>query len=217
MPQSIEHTQFYFPQFSVDASTPICFSQKETGLPDQSLCTELVQLYFDYVHDQFHTLFHRPSFIDNLSEGKAPPILVYGMMALSARLVKFLKLASELSMLIGHPSFRFSNNPALSQVDARERGRTYGKQCERLLDWNDISLSTIQACVLLGAIAITDGKAASENIHYAVACRMAQLLDLPKCKNDILLEHEVNIRGILTSPTFDTTLANRPKYGGLCA
>lgn len=204
-------------QTSLDASTPIPLSQ-EAGLADQSLCTELVQLYFNYVHDQFHTLFHPPSFMESLLQGKAPPILVYGMMALSARLVKFFTLGCELSMLIGHhPLFRFSNNPTLSQVDARERGKIYGKQCERLLDWNDISLITIQACVLLGAIAITDGKAASENIHYAVACRMAQLLDLPKCETDSALEHEVNIRGNLTFPAFSKARANRSQYGGLSA
>jgi hypothetical protein len=116
-----------------------------------------------------------------------------------------------------HPLFRFSNHPTLSQIDARERGRIYGKQCERLLDWNEISLSTIQACVLLGAIAITDGKAAAENVHYAVACRMAQLLDLPKCKTDSVLQHEVNIRGILTSLTPNMTPANQTQYGGLSA
>lgn len=99
-------------------------------------------------------------------------------------------------MLIGSLLHSFSKNPIFSKVDARERGRAYGKECELLLDWNDISLTTIQACVLLGAIAITDGKAASENIHYAVACRMAQLLDLPRRRSESSVEQEVNIRGI---------------------
>lgn len=53
--------------------------------PDQSLCAELVRLYFNYVHDQFHTLFHQPSFEKDMARGKAPRILLYGMMALSAR------------------------------------------------------------------------------------------------------------------------------------
>lgn len=63
-----------------------------------------------------------------------------------------------------------------------------------MLDWNDVSLTTIQACVLLGAIAITNGNPASEYIHYAVACRMAQLLDLPNCQTRSRVEQEVNIR-----------------------
>lgn len=75
-------------QPSFDIPTPIDISRKgKAHLPDQSLCTELVQLYFDYVHDQFHTLFHKPSFMENLLQGQAPSILVNGMMALSARWV----------------------------------------------------------------------------------------------------------------------------------
>ena len=59
-------------------------SEKYT-LPDQSLCTELVQLYFDYVHDKFHSLFHRPSLMEDLRRGQAPDNLIFGMLALSAR------------------------------------------------------------------------------------------------------------------------------------
>jgi Fungal specific transcription factor domain. len=60
------------------------------SLPTKSLCAELVQLYFDYVHDQFHTLFHPPSFVEEMNRGQAPRILLYGMMALSARYVLLL-------------------------------------------------------------------------------------------------------------------------------
>ncbi|OQE29812.1 hypothetical protein PENSTE_c002G04501 [Penicillium steckii] len=167
-PQINDQLEHFTSQSSLCVATPIFPPQD-----DQGLCTELVQLYFDYVHDQFHTLFHQPTFMNDLSQHKAPPILVHGMMALSAR---------------------FSKNPIFSNVDARERGKYYEEQCKRLLDWNDISLTTIQACVLLGAIAITDGKAASENIHYAVACRMAQLLDLPRREARSMVEREVNLR-----------------------
>jgi hypothetical protein len=66
-------TAFYLPQ------TDNC------PLPTKSLCTELVQLYFDYVHDQFHTLFHPPSFMEDMNRGQTPRILLYGMIALSAR------------------------------------------------------------------------------------------------------------------------------------
>lgn len=54
-------------------------------LPDQPLCTELVELYFDYVHDKFHSLFHRPSLIEDIRRGQAPENLLYGILALSAR------------------------------------------------------------------------------------------------------------------------------------
>lgn len=81
-----------------------------------------------------------------------------------------------------------------AHVDPRDRGKSYAKECERLLDWNDVSVTTIQACVLLGAFAITEGNPASEAIYYAVACRIAQLLDLPNRPADDRVEQEVNIR-----------------------
>ncbi|OKO97285.1 hypothetical protein PENSUB_10079 [Penicillium subrubescens] len=108
-----------------------------------------------------------------MARGKAPKILLYGMMALSAR---------------------FSKNAAFHGTDPRLRGKTYAKACANLLDWNQVSLTTIQACVLLGAIAVTEGNSASENIYYAVACRIAQLLDLPNCKMESRVEQEINIR-----------------------
>jgi len=54
-------------------------------LPPTELCLELVELYFDLIHDQFHSLFHRPSFIEQVKKGTAPRILLFAMMALSAR------------------------------------------------------------------------------------------------------------------------------------
>lgn len=56
-------------------------------LPDQYICAELVELYFDYVHDKFHSLFHRPSLMEDLRRGQAPENLIYGILALSARYV----------------------------------------------------------------------------------------------------------------------------------
>lgn len=73
---------------SISESTLVSRSddlEGECTLPDQSLCIELVQLYFDYVHDKFHSLFHRPSLMEDLRRGQAPDHLIYGMLALSAR------------------------------------------------------------------------------------------------------------------------------------
>ena len=60
-----------------------------------------------------------------------------------------------------------------------------------------MSLTTAQACVLLGSIVITEGEAAAESVYYAVACRIAQLLDLPNRPASCIIEREVNIRGVL--------------------
>ncbi|CAI7634007.1 unnamed protein product [Penicillium glandicola] len=99
---------------------------------------------------------------------------MYGMLALSAR---------------------FSNHSSFAGTDPRERGKDYAKQCQQLLNLNDVSLTTIQVCVLLGAIAVVDGRnPSSETIYYSIACRIAQLLDLPHCHTSSRVEQEVNIR-----------------------
>jgi hypothetical protein len=46
-----------------------------------------------------------------------------------------------------------------------------------MLDLGDTSLTTIQACVLLGSISIIEGKSAAEAVYYSVASRIALLLD----------------------------------------
>lgn len=58
-----------------------------TALPSVALRLELVELYFDFIHDQFHTLFHRLSFTNAVAGDEAPPVILYGMLALSARSV----------------------------------------------------------------------------------------------------------------------------------
>lgn len=54
-------------------------------LADLALQVDLVNLYFDYVHDQFHSLFHHPTFREDVKQRRAPLVIVYAMMALSAR------------------------------------------------------------------------------------------------------------------------------------
>lgn len=50
-----------------------------------TIVLEIVELYFDLIHDQFHTLFHRPTFTETVEKGTAPPVILYAMIALSAR------------------------------------------------------------------------------------------------------------------------------------
>jgi hypothetical protein len=60
-------------------------------------------------------------------------------------------------------------------------------------------LTTIQACVLLGACSVVDGDASTEAVYYSIACRMAMLLDLPEMPIVTELEREINVRGIASS------------------
>jgi len=54
-------------------------------LPPPSICLELVNLYFDFIHDQFHSLFHKPSLVEDVKKGEVSPVILLAMMALSAR------------------------------------------------------------------------------------------------------------------------------------
>lgn len=59
------------------------------SLPPLEICIELVELYFDLIHDQFHSLFHRPSFLESVHDRTAPRIILFAMMAFSARFVVY--------------------------------------------------------------------------------------------------------------------------------
>ena len=91
---------------------------------------------------------------------------------------------------------RFSVHPIFEGTDPRVRGRVYAEESARLLDLTDVSLTTIQACVLLGACRVVDGDASAEAVYYSIACRMAMLLNLPEMPVITEVEREVNIRGM---------------------
>ncbi|CZT40962.1 uncharacterized protein RSE6_00639 [Rhynchosporium secalis] len=141
--------------------------------PPLALRLELVQLYFDYIHNQFHTLFHPPTFLAAVAEHRVENVLLYPMFALSAR---------------------FSTDVFFEGTTPSERGAAFIPRAERLLQVHRASLTTIQACVLLGAAYIANGDDVTENIYYGIACRMAQLLDLPNHVVSDPLENEINIR-----------------------
>jgi hypothetical protein len=113
-----------------------------------------------------------------------------------ARFIGTVCLSSFGPSEIESDSGRFSNHGCFTDIDPRERGKGYARSCEQLLNLNDVSLPTIQVCVLLGAIAVVDGRPASESIYYSIACRIAQLLDLPNRHASSRVEQEVNIRGL---------------------
>jgi hypothetical protein len=138
------------------------------------LCEELVDLYFQYIHDTFHSLFHKPSCMRDVSRGVTPDAILFAIISLAAR---------------------FSNDSIFEGTDPRIRGKVYAQEGRRLLDLTDVSVNTIQACVLLGACSIVDGDASTEAVYYGIACRMAMLLNLPEMVVTSELEREVNVRG----------------------
>jgi len=56
-------------------------------LPPAAVCFHLATLYFDYVHDQLHTLFQKPAFMADMVMNKCPPVTMFAIVALSARSV----------------------------------------------------------------------------------------------------------------------------------
>lgn len=59
--------------------------QSNAALNSPELFVELVSLYFNYIHNIAHSVFHEPSFMHRLKHGKAPLVHVYAMCALAAR------------------------------------------------------------------------------------------------------------------------------------
>ena len=143
-------------------------------LPPSAVCNHLVNLYFDYIHDQFHTLFQKPAFMADLASDRVPTVILLAIIALSAR---------------------FSPHEYFSGSNPRTRGVQYTRRAAQLLDPSDVSLTCIQACVLLGACRIVEGDSAGEAVYYGMACRMAQLLDLAHCPTNSRLDREINVRG----------------------
>lgn len=139
-----------------------------------ALCEELVELYFRYVHIAFHNLFHRPTLLSWVRDSSVPKILFFGVASLSAR---------------------YSNHAVFAGISPWDRGRPYREETKRLLDLEDTSLTSIQACMLLAASASAEGDPNTEAVYHVIALRMAMLLDLPNISTGSLLEQEINRRG----------------------
>jgi hypothetical protein len=138
-----------------------------------ALRQELVELYFDYIHDQFHSIFHRATFVEDMINEKVPAVVLFAVFALSAR---------------------FSTNDTFGDTDPRERGEIFRVASETLLRVRDLTTTTVQACVLLGAHAAATGETEVENLYYSMAGRMCLALDLPNFPGTSPVERETNIR-----------------------
>jgi hypothetical protein len=132
-----------------------------------------VELYFDYIHDQFHSMYHRPSFMDDLVNDRIAHVVLFAIFALAAR---------------------FSTNEAYTGIDPRERGEVYRAASERSFSFRELSSTTVQACLLLGAYAAASGETEVENLYYSMGGRMCLALDLPNRPVVNQVEHEANIR-----------------------
>ncbi|KAL2862816.1 putative C6 transcription factor [Aspergillus lucknowensis] len=122
-------------------------------LVSQEVCVELVHIYFRYIHDIPHTIFHEPSFLRRLNEGTAPTIHIYAM---------------------------FSNNPVFDDTSPCDRGKVFAAEALRLCQQYMISpsLATVQAFLLVGYYFSGEGNIDGKHIYIGLARLHAERLSL---------------------------------------
>ncbi|KAK0101119.1 hypothetical protein ONS95_012898 [Cadophora gregata] len=160
---------------SVSAQEQILALPRSSGLrmPPKEAYPEIASNYFTYIHDPSHNIFHRPSFMADLSDETIPRPILLCVIALAAR---------------------FSNHSFFSHSSPRSRGRVYAREAERQLELHNFSLVTLQITLLLGAFYGTEGDSKHESLYYSIACRIGSLLNLPNSAFDSPLSRELGIR-----------------------
>jgi hypothetical protein len=112
-------------------------------------------------------------------------------------------------------SARFSTNESFAETDPRERGEVYRAASEKLFSIRDVSPTTVQVCLLLGAHAAANGETDIENMYYSMGGRMCLALDLPNRPAVNLVEREVNIRiwwAICMVDVWSSTAVKLPRF-----
>ncbi|KAJ5757232.1 uncharacterized protein N7511_007414 [Penicillium nucicola] len=141
----------------------------------QELYHELVPLYFRYIHNVAHTMFHEASFMRQLHEGQAPPILVYAMYALAAR---------------------FSNHPHYNDIVRGQRGKLGASAVETLIHQfiTTPSLETVQALILIGYYYGGEGNTKAKHIYSGLARLHAEALGMPVIPKDATIMRQEEYR-----------------------
>ncbi|KAM0324868.1 hypothetical protein ACHAQA_007834 [Verticillium albo-atrum] len=114
----------------------------------------LVDLYFQFINDQPHSLFHEATFKQSVLEGTVAKPVLLAMMGMSARFA--------------------------TQPDVRARGLMYRTRAREALKQvlEQVCIDTLRACILVGNNCMGDCDADAESLYLVLASRMAQLLDL---------------------------------------
>ncbi|KAJ5313056.1 hypothetical protein N7508_003886 [Penicillium antarcticum] len=136
---------------------------------------ELTPLYFRYIHNVAHTMFHEANFMHRLYESKAPPILVYAMYSLAAR---------------------FSNHPHYEETARGQRGKLGASAVESLIHQSITtpSLETIQALILIGYYYGGEGNTKAKHIYSGLARLHAEALGMPNIPKDATIMRQEEYR-----------------------
>ncbi|KAL4769805.1 bacterial alpha-L-rhamnosidase-domain-containing protein [Aspergillus nidulans var. acristatus] len=157
------------------AEGKISVPQWGLSLPPESVCNELVDLYFDLIEEKQLLLFHRTTFIAEQRAGRVPEFLVLGMIALMAR---------------------FSSNPYFEGVHPWHRARPWFKAAMKSFNSRSelINLASLQGSILLSFAALAEGDSAQEALLTSQAICMVRMLRLPENLSDDPIQREVEIR-----------------------
>ena len=119
-------------------------------LPTQVI-DQLLEYYIDYIHDKPHSLFHCPCLRLEVKTGSVHRALLCSILALSAR---------------------FS-----IESEVKAKGPQLAQQAQNLLtaDFEDTSLSKIQAWVVLGNVCGAKHDYVSESLFFSLAIRTAYI------------------------------------------
>ncbi|KAH7346989.1 hypothetical protein BKA66DRAFT_576554 [Pyrenochaeta sp. MPI-SDFR-AT-0127] len=141
----------------------------------QDVCEQLVDLYFEVVHEKQHIIFHQPTFVAEQRLGTAPEYLVWGMAAVAAR---------------------FSDHSIFSHAPRGERGHVWLQKAIHSFNCRDdpISISALQGALLLEFACAVEGNTAQGTLFSAQAIRMAMVMRLPQLSGTDVVQHEVEIR-----------------------
>lgn len=124
------------------------------GSMSQETLKDLVDLYIRYIHDKPHSLFHVPTLKSDVSSGTIDPGLLCSILALTAR---------------------FSPSEQI-----RRLGPKLSQQAKDILKsgLETVSLSRIQAWVILGNVCGADFDSATESLYFGISIRSAHILNL---------------------------------------
>ncbi|KAL5344027.1 hypothetical protein BJX70DRAFT_352417 [Aspergillus crustosus] len=129
------------------------------ALASPGLCADLVHLYFRFIHNIPHTIFHEPTFLRRLDDSTAPTVHVYAMCALAAR---------------------FSSNPVFDGIAPCDRGEVYIAEAVRLSQPYMIAptLETVQGFLLIGYYLSGEGSLDGKHIYIGLARLHAERLSV---------------------------------------
>lgn len=170
-------------------------------LLQESVCDELISIYFNLVHNKQQILFHRQTFSAEKRAGVLPVWILLGIFALTARCVNnkhdnyhHIKLNNT----------RFSENAYFGRTDPRTRGQSILQQALSLFYSRTdlVSLHSLQGCILLAFVCFVEGHREHDGLLAAQAIRMVQILKLPEQLSSQRLQREMEIRCKLMAQLF---------------